>query len=108
MPSTIHCDHLIEAQIGGKEDLQRAKVSSNTSQYLRFTCAAHRISTKRSTISCPLLLPNMEWVSGSLAVESFIRWTPLRHYSALVVNICLPSDLFGELLFPWPVAHWYR
>jgi len=26
VPSTIHCDHLIEAQIGGPEDLQRAKV----------------------------------------------------------------------------------
>lgn len=27
VPSTIHCDHLIEAQIGGVQDLQRAKVS---------------------------------------------------------------------------------
>lgn len=27
VPSTIHCDHLIEAQIGGPEDLARAKVS---------------------------------------------------------------------------------
>lgn len=26
VPSTIHCDHLIEAQIGGAQDLQRAKV----------------------------------------------------------------------------------
>lgn len=25
-PTTIHCDHLIEAQIGGEQDLQRAKV----------------------------------------------------------------------------------
>jgi len=25
-PTTIHCDHLIEAQIGGEEDLKRAKV----------------------------------------------------------------------------------
>ena len=25
VPSTIHCDHLIEAQIGGTEDLARAK-----------------------------------------------------------------------------------
>lgn len=25
VPSTIHCDHLIEAQVGGAEDLQRAK-----------------------------------------------------------------------------------
>lgn len=26
VPSTIHCDHLIEAQIGGEKDLARAKV----------------------------------------------------------------------------------
>lgn len=26
VPSTIHCDHLIEAQIGGDKDLARAKV----------------------------------------------------------------------------------
>jgi aconitate hydratase len=25
-PTTIHCDHLIEAQVGGAEDLKRAKV----------------------------------------------------------------------------------
>jgi hypothetical protein len=26
-PTTIHCDHLIEAQTGGEEDLKRAKVN---------------------------------------------------------------------------------
>lgn len=25
VPSTIHCDHLIQAQVGGDKDLQRAK-----------------------------------------------------------------------------------
>lgn len=25
-PTTIHCDHLIEAQLGGEQDLKRAKV----------------------------------------------------------------------------------
>lgn len=28
VPSTIHCDHLIEAQIGGAQDLQKAKVNN--------------------------------------------------------------------------------
>ena len=27
VPSTIHCDHLIEAHIGGEKDLARAKVN---------------------------------------------------------------------------------
>lgn len=26
VPSTVHCDHLIEAQLGGDKDLKRAKV----------------------------------------------------------------------------------
>ena len=26
VPSTIHCDHLIEAQLGGEKDLAKAKV----------------------------------------------------------------------------------
>lgn len=30
VPSTIHCDHLIEAQIGGVKDLARAKVRDFT------------------------------------------------------------------------------
>lgn len=30
VPSTIHCDHLIEAQIGGEKDLARAKVSDSS------------------------------------------------------------------------------
>lgn len=25
VPTTVHCDHLIEAQIGGAKDLERAK-----------------------------------------------------------------------------------
>lgn len=32
VPSTIHCDHLIEAQVGGAEDLKRAK-SLNSEVY---------------------------------------------------------------------------
>ena len=27
VPSTVHCDHLIEAQVGGAKDLARAKVT---------------------------------------------------------------------------------
>jgi len=34
VPSTVHCDHLIEAQLGGEQDLARAKVNS----YNFWTC----------------------------------------------------------------------
>ena len=34
VPSTVHCDHLIEAQLGGEKDLARAKVMyKNTTSY---------------------------------------------------------------------------
>ena len=38
VPSTVHCDHLIEAQLGGDKDLARAKVSqdSGTGFFLYF------------------------------------------------------------------------
>ena len=29
VPSTVHCDHLIEAQLGGPQDLARAKVRTS-------------------------------------------------------------------------------
>lgn len=29
VPSTVHCDHLIQAEVGAKEDLQRAKTESS-------------------------------------------------------------------------------
>lgn len=32
VPSTIHCDHLIEAKVGGKEDLARA-ITTNKEVY---------------------------------------------------------------------------
>jgi len=41
-PTTIHCDHLIEAQLGGEQDLKRAKVNR---MVLRFSlkCLISRI-----------------------------------------------------------------
>jgi len=44
VPSTIHCDHLIEAQVGAAEDLQRAKVSQQTPNPL--SCAYQYLPNK--------------------------------------------------------------
>ena len=36
VPSTIHCDHLIEAQVGGNQDLARAKdINKEVYNFLR-------------------------------------------------------------------------
>jgi len=36
VPSTIHCDHLIEAYVGGEKDLAKAKASTCTGVRLTF------------------------------------------------------------------------
>lgn len=42
VPSTVHCDHLIEAQIGGKQDLARAKdLNKEVYNFLATTCAKY-------------------------------------------------------------------
>jgi aconitate hydratase len=36
VPASFHCDHLIEAQLGGVEDLARAKVYKDISYLSQF------------------------------------------------------------------------
>lgn len=43
VPSTVHCDHLIEAQIGGVADLQRA-VNINKEVYDFLATATAKVS----------------------------------------------------------------
>lgn len=87
VPSTIHCDHLIEAQTGGAKDLARAKVSAllffliislfvgGVEELFSILChkCTHRKSTRKSTTSLPVLEPSMEWASGNQALESSTR-----------------------------------
>uniref|UniRef100_A0A8C9WGZ4 Aconitate hydratase, mitochondrial n=1 Tax=Scleropages formosus TaxID=113540 RepID=A0A8C9WGZ4_SCLFO len=44
VPSTIHCDHLIEAQVGGTQDLQRAKeVNQEVYNFLATSAAKYGV-----------------------------------------------------------------
>jgi len=44
VPSTIHCDHLIEAQTGGVEDLARAKdINKEVYNFLRSASAKYGV-----------------------------------------------------------------
>lgn len=75
VPTTVHCDHLIEAQIGGPKDLERA-VNTNREVY-------DFLATATAKVSCALqLLLNFELsrfafsmvsVSGDLALVSFTK-----------------------------------
>lgn len=43
-PTTVHCDHLIEAQIGGDKDLDRAKsINKEVYDFLSSSCAKYNI-----------------------------------------------------------------
>ncbi|OCK78567.1 putative mitochondrial aconitate hydratase [Lepidopterella palustris CBS 459.81] len=43
-PTTVHCDHLIEAQVGGVKDLERAnKVNKEVYDFLSTSCAKYNI-----------------------------------------------------------------
>ncbi|KAF9944385.1 Aconitate hydratase mitochondrial, partial [Mortierella alpina] len=42
VPSTVHCDHLIEAQVGGVKDLSRAKdINKEVYDFLSSSCAKY-------------------------------------------------------------------
>ena len=43
VPTTVHCDHLIEAQIGGEKDLARA-ISQNKEVYDFLATASAKVS----------------------------------------------------------------
>ena len=45
VPTTVHCDHLIEAQIGGVKDLARA-VSINKEVYEFLATATAKVNTR--------------------------------------------------------------
>ncbi|KAF2400000.1 putative mitochondrial aconitate hydratase [Trichodelitschia bisporula] len=43
-PTTVHCDHLIEAQVGGAKDLERAKdINKEVYDFLATSCAKYNI-----------------------------------------------------------------
>ncbi|PSK42574.1 aconitate hydratase [Elsinoe australis] len=43
-PTTVHCDHLIEAQIGGEKDLERAQsINKEVYDFLATSCAKYNI-----------------------------------------------------------------
>ena len=68
-PSTVHCDHLIEAQIGGERDLARAE-STNKEVYdfLSSACAKYGLGFWRpgSGIIHQILLENYAFPGGLL------------------------------------------
>ncbi|KAG0635255.1 aconitate hydratase [Tuber brumale] len=68
-PSTVHCDHLIEAQVGGAKDLARAEaINKEVYDFLSSSCAKYNIGFWRpgSGIIHQILLENYAFPGGLL------------------------------------------
>src|ERR1700743_3545873 len=88
-PTTVHCDHLIEAQIGGEKDLSRAKdINKEVYDFLSTACAKYNIGF---------------WRPGSGISEfSLVR-------KAICANAAQsPSDRARKLRLPRWLDDWYR
>merc|ERR1711981_1057284 len=68
-PTTVHCDHLIEAQVGGDKDLDRAKsINKEVYDFLSTACAKYNIGFWRpgSGIIHQIILENYAFPGGLL------------------------------------------
>ncbi|KIW00837.1 aconitate hydratase, mitochondrial [Verruconis gallopava] len=68
-PTTVHCDHLIEAQVGGPQDLARAKeINREVYDFLSSSCAKYNIGFWRpgSGIIHQIILENYAFPGGLL------------------------------------------
>jgi aconitate hydratase len=66
-PSTVHCDHLIEAQIGGAKDLARAKdINKEVYDFLSTACGKYNIGFWKpgSGIIHQIILENYAFPGG--------------------------------------------
>jgi aconitate hydratase len=67
VPSTVHCDHLIEAQIAGPQDLARAKdINKEVYDFLSSTCAKYGLGFWKpgSGIIHQIILENYAFPGG--------------------------------------------
>ncbi len=88
VPTTVHCDHLIEAQVGGVKDLARA-IDINREVYDFLATATAKVRD----FSVPLYL-----VTEKCSVRSWFLETWLWYH---------PSNYFGELRIPWRSHDWH-
>jgi aconitate hydratase len=68
-PTTVHCDHLIEAQVGGEKDLARAQeINKEVYDFLSSACAKYNIGFWRpgSGIIHQIILENYAFPGGLL------------------------------------------
>jgi hypothetical protein len=82
VPTTVHCDHLIEAQVGGVKDLERAK-QTNKEVYDFLATATAKVSNTCLPFSLDLqcYLPVWPWL-----LETGFWYHPPNHSRELRVS----------------------
>jgi aconitate hydratase len=91
VPSTIHCDHLIEAQLGGDKDLARAKdINKEVYNFLKSAGAKYGVGF---------------WKPGSGIIHQVIFLFNLKKGVLSFKNLFL--DHSGELWLPRSADDWY-
>jgi hypothetical protein len=85
VPTTVHCDHLIEAQIGGVKDLERAK-QINKEVYDFLATATAKVSKPLRRRSWFVnTSASMALASGDLVPVSFIKSFSRTTHSPVVL-----------------------
>ncbi|KAF1737033.1 Aconitate hydratase, mitochondrial [Beauveria bassiana] len=93
-PSTVHCDHLIEAQVGGSKDLARAiSINKEVYDFLSSACAKYNIGFWKpgSGIIHQIILENYAFPGGLLIGTD--SHTPTA--AVLVIGVKLTGELSG-------------
>lgn len=88
VPTTVHCDHLIEAQVGGVKDLERAK-QINKEVYEFLATATAKVCYPPTSSVLLFMLP--------LVRPRFLAPWFWHH----------PSNHTRELRFPWWSHDWH-
>ena len=90
VPTTVHCDHLIEAQVGGVKDLERA-ININKEVY-------DFLATATAKVCLEIALSILRSSTFSLSVRSRVLETRLWNHS---------PDHLRKLCFPWWTHDWH-
>ena len=73
VPTTVHCDHLIEAQVGGVKDLERAKQINKEVYDFLATATAKVCYAPTSPVLLLMLSASTASVSGAPVLVSFTK-----------------------------------
>ena len=100
-PTTVHCDHLIEAQVGGVKDLERAvSINKEVYDFLASACAKYNIGFWKpgSGIIHQILLENYAF-PGGLLIGTGVYYDP--HNKLLSNLLTLLETLIRLTLAAW-------